>query len=975
MKPELWQRLEPIYHAALEREPAARGSFLDTACAGDEELRRAVVALLACDDRAAHFIEKPALEVAARALAQEPGQALERPPAPSHIGHYQILAPLGRGGMGEVHLAFDTRMERKVALKLLPAAFTTDAERLRRFAREAHAVSALNHPNIITIHEISEVENTHFMVMEFVEGETLRQRMKPVSEPALTPCLKPAEAVAYAIQIAAALDAAHQAGIIHRDIKPENVMVRRDGIVKVLDFGLAKLAEATVAEVPVSTSDHEHTVSGMVLGTPRYMSPEQARGEKVEARTDIFSLGVVLYEMLTGRAPFAGATPSETIAAILRDDPPELSETNPTISPQLARIVQHCLEKQPELRFQSARDLGFALEALSTPSGARLETSLQTARRATANVVGNKQRLGWLVAAAFLLGMLGFAFAYFRRAPAARDLTFTYLPVPENTTATDVSGAVLSPDGRHLVTTAVTNGVNRLWLYSFDAPTPRLLPGTEGGHLPFWSPDSQSIGFFDYRNLKRMELAGGLLTTLCPAPIGTGGTWNERGEIIFATLINGAGLYRVSAVGGAATSITNLDATRFETGHNSPHFLRDGRHFIFFVQAGQPEYRGIRLGSLDDAQTRFLLPADAKAEYSAAGYLLFVRGRKILAQSFDLTKLALSGEPIPITAEPIYYEPPFRYADLSVVGDQWLLYRSGGNPNTQLTWFDRSGRPLAAVCDPGQYRSMQLSPDGRQVILDRNDPQVETSDIWKFDLSLQTGTRLTANPGVDTYPIWSPDASRIVFVSNRDGVWGIYEKSANGDDHEQLLLKGDQQLLFTSDWSRDGKLLVYRKHKGKTRVDIELLPLVGDREPRSYLATEFTETYGSISPDGRWLAYQSDASDNRLEIYVQSFPEPGRKVRVSQSGGQLARWRRDGKELYYVGADDNLMAVPVQTGAGFTAGTPIPLFNLGSYGRRTDRYMYDVSPDGQKFLVIRPLEDASLRPLTLVQNWTALLKK
>jgi Tol biopolymer transport system component len=983
MTPERWQSVNELYHEAQACAPPARDAFLRARCANDEALYLEVASLLAADEKAADYLVTPALEIAAQALAAAPPPAAELPKIPSQIGSYRILSPLGRGGMGEVHLALDTRLERKVAIKLLPAEFTSNAERVHRFAREAHAVSALNHPNILTIHEISEFENTHFMVTEYVEGETLRQRMKPVSEPALTPRIKPAEAVAYAIQIAAALDAAHQAGIIHRDIKPENVMVRRDGIVKVLDFGLAKLLERDEGgrmkdEVsadlhPLSFIPHPSTSPGLVLGTPRYMSPEQARGEKVDARTDIFSLGVLLYEMIAGRAPFVGATPSETIAAILRDDPPELSETNPTISPQLARIVRHCLEKQPELRFQSARDLGFALEALSTPSGGRLETLLETAGAARANVGGNKQRLGWLVAAAFLLGMLGFA--YFRRAPAARPLTFTYLPVPENTTSTDASGAVLSPDGRHLVTTAVTNGVNRLWLYSFDAPTPRLLLGTEGGHLPFWSPDSQSIGFFDYRNLKRIDLAGGLLTTLCPAPIGTGGTWNNRGEIIFATLINGSGLYRVSATGGAATSITNLDATRFETGHNSPHFLPDGRHFIFFVQAGQPDYRGIRLGSLDDTQTRFLLPADAKAEYSAAGFLLFVRGRKILAQPFDAAKLALSGEPLPITPEPIYYEPPFRYADLSVVSDQWLLYRSGGNPNTQLTWLDRNGRQLAAVCDPGQYRSMQLSPSGRQVMLDRNDPQVETSDIWKFDLAQQTGTRLTSNPGVDTYPIWSPDESRIVFVSNRDGVWGIYEKSANGDDNEQLLLKGDQQLLFTSDWSPDGKLLVYRQHKGKTRVDIELLPLLGDRAPRSYLATEFTETYGSISPDGRWLAYQSDASDNRLEIFVQSFPEPGRKVRVSQSGGQLARWRRDGKELYYMAADDKLMAVPVQTGTSFTAGAPVALFELGSYGRRTDRYMYDVSPDGQKFLVIHQLEDASMRPLTLVQNWTGLLKK
>ena len=523
---------------------------------------------------------------------------------------------------------------------------------------------------------------------------------------------------------------------------------------------------------------------------------------------------------------------------------------------------------------------------------------------------------------------------------------------------------------------AMTEEVPRLWLYSFDSSEPVLLPGTEEAHYPFWSPNGQSIGFFAQGNLKRIEVSGGMPTTLCAVAGrsgGIGGAWSSTGVILFALQFNGAGLYQVPEAGGTATPVTSLDAARLETGHNFPSFLPDGRHFIFFTQAGQPAYRGIRVGSLDQPQTKFLLRADTKAEYSAAGYLLFMRGRKILAQPFDPAQLALSGEAVPVT-EQVHYEPPYRYSDLSVVSDRVLLYRGGGNLNSQMFWFDRSGKQRTAVGKEDEYHSVQLSPDGTQALLDRNDSQMETSDIWQLDLLRGTPQRLTDNPAPDTYPIWSPDKSKIAFVSNREGFWGLYQTGVSGEDKDKLLLKGEQELLLTSDWSSDGKFIVYRKYHQQTGVDLELLPLFGDRQPRSYLATPFDESYGKISPDGRWLAYQSDNS-GRMEINVQSFPQPGRRVTISQGGGILPRWRSDGRELYYVAADDKLMAVPVETGTSFTAGTPVALFELGSFGRIIGRYVYDVSPDGQMFLVLRPMEDASMRPLTLVQNWTELLKK
>jgi Tol biopolymer transport system component len=583
-----------------------------------------------------------------------------------------------------------------------------------------------------------------------------------------------------------------------------------------------------------------------------------------------------------------------------------------------------------------------------------------------------RERLGWIVAAVAVLAALSFAAAYFRRAPAESSATFIRLPLPDKATPAFNSGSALSPDGRRVVITAFSDGINRLWLYSFDAPALAPLPGTEGGRFPFWSPDGRNIGFFAQGKLKRIEVAGGMPATLCDVPNGFGGAWSSTGVILFAPQ-QGQGLYRVSESGGAATPITTLDVSRLEIAHQFPGFLPDGRHFVFFALSGQPDHRGIRLGSLDSPQTSFLLRTETNAQYSSAGYLLFVRGRKILAQQFDADKLVISGDPVPVT-EQVHYELSTRYADLSVVGDRWLLYRSGGNLNSQLVWLDRSGRQLSAVGPAGEYRFLTLSPDGKQVILERNDPQVEFSDLWQLDLRRETLTRLTSNPTQEFYPIWSPDGSRAVFSSFREGFAAIWQKDVSGDDKEERLLKEDSRSLFITDWSKDGKFIVYHKQHEKTGNDIGVLPMTGDRQPHNYLMTQFGEQWGKMSPDGRWLAYRSDES-GRDEIYVQSFPVPGRKVMVSQGGGTLPRWRRDGKELYYVSADDKLMAVPVATGASFAAGTPVALFEVGSYSRRNNRYGYDVGADGQRFLVLRPQEDASTRPLTVVQNWTALLKK
>jgi Tol biopolymer transport system component len=649
---------------------------------------------------------------------------------------------------------------------------------------------------------------------------------------------------------------------------------------------------------------------------------------------------------------------------------------NEKISPALDKVVRHCLEKRPELRFQSARDLGFALEALSTPSGARVETAALPAvtEPITKTLWFGNARLPWLIAAVatlLLLAALPFAVAYFRRAPAESQPTYTYLPLPEKaTTPANAGGMAVSPDGRRIVMALVTEGVRRLWLYEFERPTPTLLAGTEDGRFPFWSPNGRSIGFFAQGQLKRIEAAGGAPVTLCEATNGYGGAWSSSGEIIFSPNFAGYGLLRVSDSGGTPTPLTNLDPARTEVGHSFPVFLPDGRHFLFFTNTGQPQYRGIRLGSLDSPQTSFLLRADANAQYSAAGYLLFVQERKILAAPFDEKKLTLSGEPVPVSGQ-VAYSLGTNSVDFSVFSDRVLLYRGGGSQNTQLTWFDRKGGQLATVGPAGPYRQMNLSPDVGQVLLDRIDLQLETIDVWQLDLKRETLARLTSNPAREASPIWAPDGRGVAFTSNREGLIGIYHLTEGGK--EELLFKGDENSLLVSDWSSDGKFIVFRKVGKKTGTDIGILS-VSDRQKRDYIATPFDEFWSKISPDGHWLAYQSNES-GREEIYVQSFPEPGRKVTVSQGGGQFPRWRRDGKELYYVGAGDKLMAVPVTTGASFSADTPVALFEVGSYGRRENRYAYDVSTDGKKFLLLRPLEDNSTRPLTVVQNWTALLKK
>jgi eukaryotic-like serine/threonine-protein kinase len=951
----------------LQLEVSRRAAFLDQACAGDEELGREVASLLASDAPAGSLPEPAVIG--------------------RRIGHYQVQSLLGAGGMGEVYLAEDTQLGRKLALKLLPAQLTADADRLRRFKQEARAASALNHPNIITIFEIGQEGSTHYIATEFIDGQTLRQQMTNAPEQRM----KPSEAVERAAQIAAALAAAHEAGIIHRDIKPDNVMVRRDGLVKVLDFGLAKLTEPApgVNYSQASTLARNNTEAGVVIGTPRYMSPEQARGEKVDAQTDIFSLGVMLYEMLTGQPAFRGSSAIEVMNAILKEEPAEISETKAKISPQLEKIVRRCLEKKPERRFQSTSDLGFALEALSAPS-----ESQRTEVRAEAGVSKTLAKTDWLsreklsLAAASLLGViaLGFAWAHFTRQPTAdaRVMKFSILP-PEKSSFGQIA---VSPDGRHLAFTAATGGKVQLWVRALDATEASALAGTQGATFPFWSPDSRFIGFFSNSRLKKIEVSGGLAQTLCDAPEGRGGAWSRDGVILFAPL-GGSVLFRISAGGGEVTQVTTKDQERQENSHVVPAFLPDGRHFLYSIRSGQKETHGVYLGSLDGTVKRRLLGDFGAIRYMAAvtgatagggaGWLLFGRDGVLLAQPFDARGLQFTGEPSLISEkvgnDPIFTgpNPSFSVSDNGVL----VFDPSANRQRRQYLWMDRRGERISSLEVATGLGQPWLSPDEKRLIADRADPQTGTADLWLCDVAGRNSTRSTFDPGQDFNPVWAPDGSRIIWCSTRNGgVLNLYQKAASLAAEDTLLLKSDQD-KFATDWSRDGRFVIYRQTDPKTKSDVWGLPVAGNGEAQPFpvLRTEANEVGAALSPDGRWLAYASDES-GLYEVYVQSFPKGGGKRQVSTGGGNHPRWRRDGRELFYYAADGKLMAAPVQRGESFEVGAAIALFEFRAGNALTSiRAPYAVTADGQRFLINAVVETEPNAPLTVVVNWTAGVKR
>jgi serine/threonine protein kinase/Tol biopolymer transport system component len=878
--------------------------------------------------------------------------------AGTRVGPYEIVSALGAGGMGEVYRAHDTKLGRDVALKILPDTFATDPERRARFQREAQVLASLNHPHIGAIYGFEESNGIRALVLELVDGPTLADRIAQGAIPL-------DEALPIARQIAEALEAAHERGVIHRDLKPANIKVTSQGQVKVLDFGLAAMVqdpsrpEVNATQSPTLTFGA--TRAGVILGTAAYMSPEQAAGKPVDKRTDIWSFGVVLWEIVTGRKLFDGETISHTLADVLRAaiDFDQLPRGTPVA---IRTLLQRCLDRDVTRRL---RDIGEARVQIE-----HYLTSPQSAsEQAVPASSPSRLAIGASIAAAVLLVAFGaLAVVHFREtAPLTPTTRFQVLP-PDN--ATSVDYPTISPDGRRLAFVATAAGKTLLWVRPLDSLAAQSLAGTEDAEAPFWSPDSRFLAFFSFGKLKKVDVAGGPPQTLCNAD-GTarGGTWNRDGTILFSAG-QGTPIWRLPAVSGTPVPVTTLDSA-IEFSHNWPQFLPDGRHFLYWIFVRGPEKNAVIIGSLDDrpdsTERRRLLSGDSMAAYSA-GHLLFEREGVLMAQPFDTRQLQVNGDSVPVVQDVAPVPARYGWGAFSVSSDGTLAYRAGASAKTQLAWLDRTGTEVGRLGEPGDQLAPRLSPDQKRVAVVRRNAQGQV-DIWLLESARDTSTRFTTfQPAINALPVWSPDSGRIVFNSNRDGHFDLYMKASSSAGSDEPLLKSSDPKAPT-DWSFDGRLLLYQAQHPKTKSDLWIVPLEGDRKPVPVLQTEFNETNGQFSPDGHWIAYQSDES-TRPEVYVQGFPTSSGKFQVSTDGGRSPRWRRDGKELFYLSPDRKMMAVDVKsTATTFETTRPRELFQTrvaAPFGIPS----YDVTADGQRFLINTGLDEAEgPPPITVVMNW------
>jgi Tol biopolymer transport system component len=871
------------------------------------------------------------------------------------LGPYEIRSPLGAGGMGEVYRARDTRLDRDVAIKVLPGNLSSDASLKQRLEREAKAISKLSHPHICALHDIGHQDGVDFLVMEYLEGETLERRLTKGPLP-------PEQTIRYAAQIADALAEAHKLGITHRDLKPSNVMLTKTGA-KLMDFGLAKQSGAAplaTALTEMTMEQSKLTSEGMLVGTFQYMAPEQLEGKEADPRTDIFALGELIHEMAAGKPAFGGHSRASLIAAILTTDPPPISQFQPLCPPGLERVVKKCLAKDPDARWQSASDLASELNWIADGgSQAALRVSPEHGRWAGSS---------WLLAATFFLLMMVAGVAWWqagnRRLPAM--YFHTAVPFPANDLA-------LSPDQRLVAMVAYSVQTNDyvLWTYEVGGRRSTPLEGTQGASYPFWSPDGRSIGFFADGKLKKVDLSGGQSRVICDAPNGRGGTWNRDGAIIFSADAL-AGLSRVSALGGSPVELTKPDPTRFETSHRWPEFLPDGKHFIYLAAnfSGKPEMNAIFLGSLDSPDRRLLVISTANAAYAEPGYLVYLRDKTLVAQPFDRRSYALSGEPHALSDE-ILFLPQVNRAIFSVSSGDVLVTQPGKGANmSQLAWFDRSGKPAGTVAQPGWYANVRLSPDGRRVAADQTDPDGRNIDVWVHELSRGTVTRLTFDPALDQTPVWSADSQKVLFSSNRGGTFALYLKNADGSGSEQQLVDYGGALANAWDWSHDGKYVLVRKGSELAYLSWP------ERTTTALFQAKWTVRGAQFSPDGRWIAYASNETGN-MEVYVSPFPSVNGKWQVSNAGGQEPKWRNDGKELFYMSTDGKITAVSVSAGASFQAGTPVALFQTHRRQPMSsqDLFSYDVSSDGQRFLIATKLDEPNAAPLSVLLNWASEMEK
>jgi serine/threonine protein kinase len=885
------------------------------------------------------------------------------------LAHYEVLERIGAGGMGEVYRARDTKLGRDVALKILPDSFTGDPERLGRFDREAKVLASLNHPNIGAIYGLEQSGARRFLVLELIEGEDLAQRLRRGPLPV-------DDALVIAKYICEALETAHEQGVIHRDLKPANIKVDPHGKVKVLDFGLAKALDAAPSDPALSQSPTVitgGTIQGVILGTAAYMSPEQARGRAVDRRADIFAFGCVLYEMLTGTQAFSGETVSDTLAAVLRADP-DWGALPAELSRETRRLLERCLEKDPKVRL---RDIGEArilidrvirgdVEKKTAPAGPGSDaaTSVRTRRWAP-----------WIVAAVFAAFAVIVGAAHMNGRPKDPPIVRASILPPEQS-AWDLRGVhpgpvSISPDGKRIAFSARNTNGTFLYVRELDASGPRLLKGTQAAGYPFWSPDSRSIGFFADGKLKRVEADGGPPLTLCEAPVGKGGSWNNRDVIVFAPSFNSP-IHTVTASGGTSRPVTKIDASREENSHRFPQFLPDGEHFIFLSRAtagasGAPGTRGstLRVASLSDSIGAELQTAASNAVY-ASGHILFLRENVLMARRFNPDRLNFRGEPFPVV-EQVRLIPGASRGIFDASQTGVLLYQSGSEaPGNQLIWTDFDGNEVARLGEPLDHDGPTISPDGKRVAIEIYDAVGGTPDIWIYDVERGIRTRFTFDPAPDLNPVWSPDGSRIAYTSARDGTPDIFVKPVFGGGSETPVYVSETN-KWTACWSPDGRFIVYEETGTDRGFDLMAVAADGKEEPFALITTSFNEGEATLSPDGRWLAYRSDET-GRAEVYVTRFPRVDRKWQVSLAGGGSPRWGGDGRAIFYLSLGNDLCRADVSSAdSTFFVGESRRLFDASS------AVNYNVSRDGKRILLLNNVDEHKMSPLTILTNWPALL--
>ena len=900
----------------------------------------------------------------------------------TRLGPYEIESPLGAGGMGEVYRARDTRLERTVAIKVLNAQLVASSELRARFEREAKIISQLQHPNICVLHDVGNEGPIDYLVMEFLQGESLAERLRKGPLP-------PDQVLTIAIEIADALEKAHRAGVVHRDLKPGNVMLTKSGA-KLLDFGLAKPLCATVASgtgsgrspsvfaaaltqtMPSPSPATPLSTAGAVIGTVQYMSPEQIQGIEADARSDIFSFGVMLFEMVTGKRTFEGKTQASIVGQILAVDPPSVSTLRPETPPVLDRVIRLCLDKDPDERIQTAHDLKLQLQAIA-------EAPL-TATQSAAVVPARRGWLPWVAAAVLAITAIVFALAYMQSLRAPQVSVHSYILAPEKTsfvlTGNTAGPPVLSPDGLRLAFVGKNaDGRQVLWIRPLNSAVAQPMSGTEGATYPFWSADSHYVAFFAAAKLNKLDASGGPPQALCDAPSGRGGTWSSTGTIVFAADTN-AGLARVGAAGGTRVALTTLDAK--ETSHRWPDFLPDGNHFFYFAHGSTTADSGIYLAALDSKERKLLLRNDSNALYAAPGYLLFVRDNTLMAQRLSLRSLALEGEAKPVADHVAVNTDTWRSV-LTASANGELLYQHGAaGGGSQLVWYDASGKSGEPVLpETADYYNPMLSPDASKLAFSLENNGV--GDIWVLDLARHTKTRLTFGPLYSGNPIWWPDGKSIVFNYGPSGVTdSLYRQNADGTGSKEKLLEAPGIRAFPFSVSPDGRYIAYLRvdPKSNTNADIWVLPMFpdksGEQKPFPVVATSFSDVTPSFSPDGKWLAYANNET-GRMEVYIQPFPSGAGRWQVSTSGGSRPNWRNDGKELFFISNDGQVMAVDVkQNGASLQLGAPQALFKAITVSGPSGPYT--VSADGKKFVMNTVLPQSITEPLTLITNWPADLR-